>query len=167
MLGGRWLRLLLALSVPLEHRLAAAEPRANPSSRSSNPPGASSLRFRRVYTLPSSVPEWPRGSTRYIPIDGDEFERLITAAAASSEDSPVATTLVGATLTKPSSMAVTICKARSPGTSTIPPSRRQCCPLRHSASHLERYVGASLFDARKWVYRPAAKQHSSSNAQVN
>jgi hypothetical protein len=38
------------------------------------------LRYRRIFAPADRVQDWPRGRVRYVPVDGDEFERLIKAA---------------------------------------------------------------------------------------
>jgi len=38
------------------------------------------LRFRRIFAPAGRVQDWPRGQARYVPVDGEEFERLIKAA---------------------------------------------------------------------------------------
>ncbi len=47
------------------------------------------LRYRRVYVPADSVDRWPRGAVRYLPIDPDEFERLLAAAESSGENEAV------------------------------------------------------------------------------
>ncbi|HEY1598990.1 MAG TPA: hypothetical protein VGG64_05280 [Pirellulales bacterium] len=96
MIAARWVIVCIALTMPWESVFAADEPRGTAPAQPTNPTGATPLRFRRVYAPAERVQEWPRGSTRYVPVDGEEFERLITAVAASSDESPVAATLNGA-----------------------------------------------------------------------
>ncbi|MEX0712446.1 MAG: hypothetical protein WD278_08860 [Pirellulales bacterium] len=50
---------------------AADEAAADPSSEP--------LRFRRIYAPADRVRDWPRGNVRYVPIEPDEFERLVEA----------------------------------------------------------------------------------------
>jgi len=38
------------------------------------------LRYRRIFAPADRVQDWPRGRVRYVPVDGEEFERLIKAA---------------------------------------------------------------------------------------
>jgi hypothetical protein len=42
------------------------------------------LRYRRVYAPADDVKNWPRGNERYIPVDPEEFERLIELARGTS-----------------------------------------------------------------------------------
>ncbi|HVU86672.1 MAG TPA: hypothetical protein VHD36_05095 [Pirellulales bacterium] len=60
------------------------------SSPREQPPAAAAgtLRFRRVYAPAERVQDWPRGTARYVPVDGPEFERLVKAAQEESGDRP-------------------------------------------------------------------------------
>lgn len=73
----------LALAV-LAAIAAGAEPAAPAAA-------AKPLHYRRIYAPADRVGEWPRGTTRYLPIEREEFERLLAAAnAAAPESRPVA-----------------------------------------------------------------------------
>ncbi|HEY5314063.1 MAG TPA: hypothetical protein VIK18_16145, partial [Pirellulales bacterium] len=38
------------------------------------------LKFRRIYAPSNGILDWPRGNVRYLPVEPDEFERLVQAA---------------------------------------------------------------------------------------
>lgn len=48
-----------------------------------------SLNFRRVFAPADRVDEWPRGKIRYVPVEPQEFERLIEAANNATVGAPV------------------------------------------------------------------------------
>ncbi|HEY2837655.1 MAG TPA: hypothetical protein VGJ26_00790, partial [Pirellulales bacterium] len=87
----------------------------------SNARTAAPLRFRRIFAPADRVQDWPRGRARYVPVDGEEFERLIKAAG----DQPggvggvLAATLVRAEYT-----------AEFDGSDTLSGSAR--CAIRHT-----------------------------------
>ena len=49
---------------------AATTPTAENSAESGE------LRFRRVY-VPETTKDWPKGNMKYLPMEADEFERLL------------------------------------------------------------------------------------------
>lgn len=72
-------------------RAEDANSSAESPRRATSPGEASSvdlapLRYRRVYVPADSVDRWPRGTVRYLPIDSEEFERLLAAAESSGEN---------------------------------------------------------------------------------
>jgi len=54
------------------------------------------LRYRRVYVPADSVDRWPRGAVRYLPVDPEEFERLLAAAESSGENKGVGPRIISA-----------------------------------------------------------------------
>lgn len=55
----------------------AADETSGKTAESSAP---APIRFRRIFAPADRVQDWPRGRVRYVPVDGEEFERLIKAA---------------------------------------------------------------------------------------
>ena len=88
----RGLGLLIAglALVPCSVEWVNAADNVRPASTS--PP----LRFRRIYAPIDRVQDWPTGSARYVPVDGEEFERLVRSAQGSQGSAPPAATLVRA-----------------------------------------------------------------------
>jgi hypothetical protein len=61
-------------------------PAATPPA-TEGPADLGALRFRRVY-FPDGVQEWPQGNVKYLPMDGDEFERLLAAIQRTAPGAP-------------------------------------------------------------------------------
>ncbi len=68
---------------------AAESPRETAASGEAAAGGFPPLRYRRVYVPADSVDRWPRGAVRYLPVDSDEFERLLAAAESLGENKGV------------------------------------------------------------------------------
>ena len=64
--------LLIVLSAAGAAGLAATPPAAE------NPVAPGDLRFRRVY-VPEGMKDWSKGNVKYLPVDADEFDRLLRA----------------------------------------------------------------------------------------
>ena len=52
------------------------------------PPSQRELRFRRVF-VPEGMKNWPKGNVKYLPLDADEFERLLDAIQRTAPAAPV------------------------------------------------------------------------------
>ncbi len=77
----------------------AAQP-AEPAPRDDQPQAASGpLRFRRIYAPAERVQDWPRGTSRYVPVEGEEFERLLKAAQEQGSEGPAPASLARAEYT--------------------------------------------------------------------
>lgn len=68
---------------------AVAAPRRSAVSGEASSTEFPPLRYRRVYVPADSVDRWPRGAVRYLPVDPDEFERLLAAAESPGENKGV------------------------------------------------------------------------------
>lgn len=67
---------------------AAGQEQADPAPAASAESPLSPLRFRRIYAPAGRVQDWPRGTARYVPVDGEEFERLVKSVSASEVGAP-------------------------------------------------------------------------------
>ncbi|HEY4312397.1 MAG TPA: hypothetical protein VGN12_23310 [Pirellulales bacterium] len=90
------LNLALALTVAA---ICAAQANEGRAQEPKTPPEGAPLRFRRVYAPAERVQDWPRGAARYVPVEGEEFERLLKAAQAQGENGPPAAALARAEYT--------------------------------------------------------------------
>ena len=54
------------------------------------PEGAPAIELRRVFAPADRIQGWPFGTQRYLPVDGAEFEKLLTAAELTAPDLPAA-----------------------------------------------------------------------------
>ena len=61
-----------------------------PAAENSAEPGE--LRFRRVY-FPEGMKEWPKGNVKYLPMEADEFERLLEAIQRTAPGVPAQTSV--------------------------------------------------------------------------
>jgi hypothetical protein len=77
----------------------AQQAEALPRESSAMVAAPASLRFRRVYAPAERVQDWPRGTARYVPVDGPEFERLLKAAEEQAGDHPAPAALARAEYT--------------------------------------------------------------------
>ena len=66
--------------------LAATPPAAENAAESGE------LRFRRVY-FPEGMKEWPKGNVKYLPMEADEFERLLAAIQRTAPGVPAQTSV--------------------------------------------------------------------------
>ncbi|NQU26549.1 MAG: hypothetical protein HQ567_35140, partial [Candidatus Nealsonbacteria bacterium] len=73
-----WLLAAAGLATPLR----SAEPEKQPVAQAVQP----TLRFRRVYAPADQVDDWPLGTTRYLPMEAAEFERLLAVTRATAPD---------------------------------------------------------------------------------
>ncbi len=83
-LGWVWLMLWSAGCLATEEKLSLEA--SSPSSTKNTPP---ELRFIRVYAPADRVSQWPWGPMKYVPVDGEEFERLIRVGTESDFGAPV------------------------------------------------------------------------------
>ncbi|MES1213716.1 MAG: hypothetical protein ABUL64_03940, partial [Singulisphaera sp.] len=97
----RWflLALIFSASIMESHGVVAAQPPLEEPREVPSAPAAARLRFRRVYAPADRVQDWPRGTTRYVPVEGEDFERLLRAAQELGETSPPAAALTRADYT--------------------------------------------------------------------
>ena len=86
-------RLALAADAPAAgpHDPAANSATANPAAagRATSPPAAP--KFRRIYAPAARLQDWPLGNVPYLPMEVDEFDRLIAAVHHSDRGAPRAT----------------------------------------------------------------------------
>ncbi len=78
--------LLIVLSAICPSCPAATRPATENSAESGE------LRFRRVY-FPEGMKEWPKGNVKYLPIEADEFERLLEAIQRTAPGAPAQTSV--------------------------------------------------------------------------
>jgi len=78
-----------ALLAPILFSLAAAGPLclAAESPTADNSAERGELRFRRVY-FPEGMKDWPKGDVKYLPMDAEEFDRLIEAIQKTAPGGP-------------------------------------------------------------------------------
>ena len=69
--------------LPLIGRRAAAGCRREAGAQGAQPgrPAEHELKFRRIYAPSNGILDWPRGNVRYLPVEPEEFERLMQAAS--------------------------------------------------------------------------------------
>jgi hypothetical protein len=67
----------LGLRVAAAIGLLAAVSVASAQTPQPEPP---ELKFRRIYAPSNGILDWPRGNIRYLPVEAEEFERLVQAA---------------------------------------------------------------------------------------
>jgi hypothetical protein len=61
-------------------RTALAQPAGAQQPVDGRAASAATLKFRRVFAPAERVQDWPRGTTRYVPVEPAEFERLVERA---------------------------------------------------------------------------------------
>ena len=90
----RAIRLVFLIGAALVPQFATAAQPAEAAPRKSQAPATSSpLRFRRIYAPAERVQDWPRGTARYVPVEGEEFERLLKAAQEQGSEGPAPASL--------------------------------------------------------------------------
>ncbi|MBN2473676.1 MAG: hypothetical protein JXB62_03635 [Pirellulales bacterium] len=83
------LRLLSVSSIAWVLLAMVSQPAARCAEAETAPsqePASGVLRFHRVFVPADRIQDWPRGSGKYLPVEADEFERLLTLARGSTPD---------------------------------------------------------------------------------
>ena len=58
------------------------------AAKAQEPADSKDLRFRRVYAPANRMNDWPTGGSKFLPIDADEFQRLLGMARSGGSQDP-------------------------------------------------------------------------------